>query len=543
MGLSVHPVLSVLLAWVVLGGVLTGVGAAFVGSTSGGPTSRLEQFWVGVSLLLFFGNTWHLVFPLAASFWYVPVAVSVFGWVRTRHAGVSLGADELLLVAFAVWLAGHCLAPVSSPDAGLYHVQTVRWYAAAPVVPGLGNLNPYACFNHAYFVLPAAFGIGPFADRGWHLANGLLVVAAMPPAVNALLTLLRGQANPAKTGGFIFTAVLAASLIDTPLFTHLSGPTADVATLAAGTYALARAFVGPQTSWRVSGVLYAGLFSLKLTSAPALLAAGLIELSHAKRRQPRQFLGALGLAAASLLPWLAHGVVLSGYVLYPAALRLPVDWAVPSQTAQGLQEWAWAFARWPGHSADEVRSVGWVARWLEVQWLDNRGFLIPLLMGLASLTVVSVRRRWGQTPPPLRAAVAACGVGLVAWWVLLPDLRFAGPLWWALAGASLGCVVSLMASPPRLLINASVLGLVFGGLLFSASLTGWPAAFPDLPASKCTPTQLASGEPACQRLRNSPCFERMCAESPADTIATRTPSRGFRYVARGQPVKAPTDNR
>ena len=412
-------------------------------------------------------------------------------------------------------------------------MQVVRWYADAAVVPGLGNLNPYASFNHAFFILPAALGLGPFADRGWHLVNGLLVVAAMPLPVAALLRLGRAG-EPATRAALVFTALLAARLIDAPLMMALSGPTADVAVLAAGTFLLARAAAAPTGPPWVSGLLLAGVLSLKLTSLGVVLAAALIEWSWPERWRLRETGKAMLLAALSLLPWVAHGIVLSGYLLYPVPwLRLPVDWAVPAEIARSLQEWAWAFARWPGHPAQEVAASAWASRWLDTEVLHNRDFLLPAGVSLAGAVGLAAFARWRRPSKNTLMRVGALGCGLAVWWLTLPDLRFAGPLWWGLAGALLGGVWEILPSR-RYVVALLLIALVFGGFLGPEEKFNWKRTVPDVSPSRCTPTPLSTGELVCVAEANWACFELECARSVPAMVGSRRAgnlSAGFRAIS------------
>ncbi len=518
----------VLLFWAGLGFVLTGCGALVL-SRSVLPVSAIEAFWVGLAALLCLGNLWHLLRPLDVWFWAAPVAAAGAGWWRVRlRRGEPL--VSLTVAVFAVWVAGHALAPLSSPDAAVYHVQVVRWYADAAVVPGLGNLNPYAAFNHAYFILPAAFGLGPFADRGWHLVNGLLVVAAMPLPATAALRLLRGRTE--LTAVLVFTTLLAARLFDAPLMMSMSGPTADVAALAGGVFLLSRAANRPTGPAWVSGLLLAAVLSLKPTSLGVVLAAALAEWRWPERWHLRETGSAVALAAASLLPWLGHGIVLSGYLIYPvASLRLPLDWAVPSAIAESLQGWAWAFARWPAHSVAEVEA-GWARHWLERELLHNRDFLLPAatsVIGAAGLAAISWWRRPSANTLALGGAV---GVGLLVWWVTLPDLRFAGASLWALAGVSLGAIAELL-DQRRYLVGLLVTALVLGAFLGPEEKVRWASEVPSVPESDCRPARLSTGEWVCEARSGDRCFKKECARVSAETIGTRRPpelSSGFRAV-------------
>src|SRR6185436_515877 len=81
----------------------------------------------------------------------------------------------------------------------------------------------------------------------------------------------------------------------------------------------------------------------------------------------KQFFRALkwGVVAALVLlvPWALHGIVLSGYPLYPTSIgAFPVAWKVPAELAHATESWVLASAK---HS---VRGgLSWLPEWAETQ--------------------------------------------------------------------------------------------------------------------------------------------------------------------------------
>ena len=142
-------------------------------------------------------------------------------------------------------------------------------------------------------------------------------------------------------------------------------------------------------------------------------------------------------AAAIAAPWIPHSIVLSGYLVYPSpSFALGVDWRMDHAMVVSVYRWGHAFARWPGHSYEEVTvNSAWVGKWFGREWLNDRTFLLPAALATCAagaLGFALVRRRRPQFALGAAAATALLGVAL--WWTLAPDTRFAGPLLWATAG-------------------------------------------------------------------------------------------------------------
>src|SRR5260370_29933970 len=145
-----------------------------------------------------------------------------------------------------------------------------------------------------------------------------------------------------------------------------------------------------------------------------------------------------GVSAALLIvaPWMAHGVILSGYPLYPSPFAgVDVPWRMDRAVVVSMYDWVHAFARWPGHFDTEVVEKGWMARWFQREWLNNRAFLLPAALAVAGALAMGASFLAGRRPlRSLLAALAPLAGGIAMWWSLAPDTRFAGPLLWGFAG-------------------------------------------------------------------------------------------------------------
>jgi hypothetical protein len=326
------------------------------------------------------------------------------GWWRERpwrfRPKVGIVALVLFLALVAI-VSSLALTHATAQDAGLYFVQSTLWVQRFRVVPGLADLHPCLGYNQTYFFWVGAFSGGPFSDRPWVVANGILFLAAAGPGILALAQLVTRPAASVEPSDLL-AAVLLAPLLDGVLSPWVSSPVPDAAVLCASVPLLAWLVEAcsrsvPAAEARLVAAAAVVATTLKQPFACVTLPVAAVALWHARHEAAR--LAAL-LAAAALwgLGWLAHGVILSGYPLYPLPiLGLPVDWRVPTEVAQVLTDYTRAAHQWRAASAAlPLYRPDWPQRWLAYHWTLNREFLIPVAafaLALIALAVACARRQ------------------------------------------------------------------------------------------------------------------------------------------------------
>ena len=496
-------------------------------------------FWLGLATSAPLLAAWHLALPIDGRVWILLAPLGAAGLALERRDLVRTlrgRAPSLLsLAAFACWLATRAALSSDTYDDGLYFTQTVRWNSLYAAVPGLGNLHPFLAFNHAFHLWVAALGVGPFTLHGQHLANGLVLLVAIAPCLASLGRVLDPRCQP-KAGDF-FAAMLIGLPLDASLGGGLSAPAADPAVAMAGVgllvAALGPALNGLRSRQRHTFAIVASCGgaliikpSILCVAAPAVLVALSRWLRTSPERRQRLLLGAILSAAAACVaaPWMARSLVLSGYLVFPApSLSVHVDWRMDRATVVSIYRWVHAFARWAGHSYEEVTaSSAWVGKWFGREWLNDRTFLLPATLAVSAALALGVLLGKGKRPQfAILASTAAVGLGLGIWWMLAPDLRFAGPLPWAFAALLLLGVASALRpaldGPARVALAFIALAIAWGAFLGSPPLFVWEHDFPPLRHDPLEgPTgRLASGE-MVRLPTHGACWDPPCALPPVN---------------------------
>ncbi len=541
------PTLTILAAWLGWGLVLFGAGALVEKLFGTRPRSAPDQAWLGFAALVVLGQGWHLLLPLDGSFALVCGALALAGLCSQGRAALaerlrSLRAAPLaalLLCGLALWLANLATRAPGNPDTGFYFLQTVRWYERYPTVPGLGNLQPHLALNHAYFIYAALVDCWPLWHRGYHVGNGLLFVLALAPMVRGAVRLADFR-TPLSLHDFTAAFVLPLLLVEAMRGGNLSSPAADGAVLAFGAALALRLLSSwdePQAARALLAHFALALLAVTLKQTLAFVALPCL-FALALRARPRPSPARLGGAALVALvvlgPWVANGIVQSGFPLFPLPLgRVGVSWALSEQEARSLSRYMFSFARQPRwHVAAEIHGLAWVPEWLAKEWLNDL-FLVPVVLaaiasiGAAVQLVRGLRGSWA-----LLAPLAVFLAAIAFWWLTAPAVRFAGPLLFCLAAQLLWCWKALQrpGDEPQWRAVFSLLLVAAVWWLFAAGAPGFSprATFAEPAPEQSRPYVLPSGDVI--RMDQGSCLDLPCASPEAKALRLRVPgdlSKGF----------------
>jgi hypothetical protein len=580
---AVVATFEVALAWAVALVALTGLGVlvrrALGARRAGAPPDDL--FWFGWVAALAFLQLWNLAWPVSGVAELALIVAGAGGWALGRRERAALvGAiralrarEWLALGLVALWVANLALGAPHNGDSGLYHFAAVRWASEQPIVPGLGNLLGRLAFNSSYFLWVALLGNGPFAGRGFHLANGVLLLPALWRGILATGRIAGG-------GTRVRPAALLDALLLFPLVervwdrAYLTSPSPDfpvfvlfiVVTSALGRVIDAESDAPERTTDATALVVLASVAGVvtKLSFAGfgvAAVAVALLRRGCVERGSRRRVATLLAWVAVVIVPWLARGVILSGYPFYPyPGVRVPVPWAVPHAAAKADYDWVRSWARLPsGPPAQVLGGWAWFAPWVRSIVDDAHTLFMvggPLLSAALAAAILTYRAvtnatAWRATRRLLLVPLAATA-GLVYWFLTAPAVRFAESLFWALA-AGLAVAVAFAFGERRLMRAAAwaslalaVAGLVHenwqrGPLLVGAGRHG---AFRPPPRPRLTAYTTRWGFELFEPASGQECWDAPlpCTPYPSPDLRLRVPGRLDSGFLVATPAQRATDD-
>jgi len=558
----------VLAAWLLWGGTCLGLGLLWyrVWRTPVASVDRLVMaFWVGLALAIGALQLAHFAVPVGAGAGMALLAVAgaslaserrVLRLLVPRRSAARWAAAGCVLLVASLGLAG--LRPLQHYDTGLYLLGAMSWFGDHALVPGLGNLHGRFAFNNSHLLVASVLDVGPWSHRAQHLLNGGLMAVFLIGCLHAGRALFVPERDPRfgrASAAFALVMIVPAVQLSHRYLVSLSTdlPVTLVALVVAWrVFRMLAGEAGAQGAGPAHGLasesraelrdvslLAAAGVCIKLSAVVFLGGVWLLALLVVAREADRTGRGlagdlvpALGIGAALLLPWMARGVMLSGYPFYPSSLvSLPVDWLVPVSSvdseAAGVRSWA----RVPGVPR-ELTLTGWY--WLE-SWLRRNlalragvGFVVPLLLGCAGALLAAAGGSLGRhSRATLGLALSLpAGVAFAFWFWMAPDPRFAMFVFWTFAASGLAAAVGVWHGA-RVRPGWCVALLVAGLLTLSlrgADLTA-PHRFAPIPEVPTTLYQTASGLEVRVPVGTDQCWDAVqpCTPHLRPELALRRP--------------------
>jgi hypothetical protein len=484
--------------------------------------SPLESFWLGLAAMAAFLEAYHLVRPVDGIIVVALLLVGAAGFsggslsrivAAARRAGPwTCGIYAVLLVVVALRAA----TPCKFFDTGLYGAETVRWVSTYHVVPGLANLEGRFGFNSSVFLFLALLHHGALVPLSYRVFDALLVAVLLAPVAAACVRIARGASNSIQDW---FLAILSFPLIyrvfESSIISDLVSTDTDVpalvVSLAAISYLSSALEAWPSPSPDAEPDRGSSALREKLLYAAALFAVaaafklsmavlagtgwllGLIRLRSLKSPAPEtgpSWPSYAGIPAAVVIPWMVHGLILSGYPFYPSGLfGIPVEWRLPLPSVRlvstGIRDWA----RLPHATVHEAAGLRWISSWYRNNHGDRAEFVFPILIAMAGMALIlwGLQRRADArvVQPAMRRYAGllllipvACG--LVFWFVQAPALRFGQAALWG-AAAILGAYgIGGLAGKNVKIARWALAALVLGEVWSIHPRTLWQESFAPL---------------------------------------------------------------
>ena len=422
--------------------------------------------WTGWAITLLISQVWHLLFPINI---YLSISILLPGFIatagywipnfRSTHTSAAPRLYWALLILAALWIANQSMLPPTDYDSGLYHFNTVRWLNEHPIVLGLGNLHGRLAFNQSLLVYVASLNFYPVFNHGYNLANSFLWLLLFAECLWYAIRVF-GAKNP--TTGFstieILIVLLIPVLIFLSVYSSVSSPAPDLASsilqILIFIYFM-RSLSMDEQAFATQGVSFvtfllvitAAAITVKLSNLFYVLSVCAVlffvhrgSLRRLLKETPIFVVKVIALPVLILTVWGFRGVLLSGCPAYPSTVGcIQTAWSAPIEAVKTEADWVYSWARAP-HEQPEIvfGSWDWFIPWLFRTILSNSVrvvyplflFLAIELVGLRSYYAhrsigLAANRNWVLVPVPVL-------VGLIFWFLVAPDLRFAHALFWIL---------------------------------------------------------------------------------------------------------------
>ncbi len=468
---------AVLATWVTLAGALVGLGLLMLRRTRWQRDSLFIRFWLGLAVTLAGLQIWSLFFAINA----VPVLLLLMtgacGWLlyskgMTARLGATLrgyGWVGRVIPLCMFFLANRAIGPADLYDTRMYHINAMRWANAFPVVPGLANLQRNLAFNNANHLLAAMVNVGPWHGRAQHVVAGLFLFPLMLRGLIGGLRVMRRRSR-IEDRYYLLTLPAGMALAMRPEMGSLSSdlPAAVLTLVSIGL--LLRLLHRPQWGTNVAllstlaAAVCCKLSVLGLAGMALPLLAVLPLILTVPWRLHRSITFTTGVMIVFAVPYMARGVILSGYPLFPASFAAQnVDWRYPSEDLSRLRHWIAAHGR--GIAIDQTAIGGpWLGHWLTEAGTTEIDRTLPSVVFLLAGGSLLARRAIHSQRWP-RRRMLWCWAALPAltattfWLATSPAIRFGFAFPLSLGAAALAGLL------PTRLHRAAFAGIVLLCLL------------------------------------------------------------------------------
>ena len=465
----VRPMGLVLISWLLSFLLFSGLGAVLLGWMNQKMTSArlwLDSFWLGWALSLALLQFWHFAFPVNEAALALLALAALAGLLRQGQHILPmlkrLKSYRLFWLIFALlllWLANRAIDMPNAFDTGYRDIQAVMWIDAYPIAPGLSHLFASLSYNHSTYLYDALLDVSLWSGRSYHIATGLLLAVFLAYALRGAVLLYRHRDGSGLQWSWVFAALMIPYILFYTVrrggITHfLTDVRVDLIGFLALIYLLdflqhCKSSQRPNSYliWRLAFLIIAGLtvkqsFAVLGLGIGAL--AGFVWLRRGGFRAGLKLLvqtlmPILLFAALMLIPWLARGVVQSGYVAYPHSFgRVEVDWALSEADLIHRQQRLQTNTRIRyGDSAVVLSSWDWVAPWFESFRGNVFAFGLPMALSFAALVLYGGgrwRNRWTKRRPPLDLWILLPLLLMLAvWFLTAPNIKYVRYVLWSQA--------------------------------------------------------------------------------------------------------------
>jgi hypothetical protein len=390
--------------------------------------------WLGIVVLGIVMLTASFFFPLKPLTAAIVAALTLVGSLSTARMRTRL-AEALsslqlwhisIYFIFVFVVAAFMTQPVVCTDAGIYHIQSVKWLEQYGSVPGVAFIHGRLGFTSSWFALAAPSHAGSFGSRSTAVMAGLALSWVLLHGAILLYRFITFTVN------YEDWFVLIGYVICVPYALGLnsaisSSPDLPVMylTIIIGLVILIITGQKEEKNEKLSinpsvipMILSAGTFAMKFSAAPLFIISLLLYLTG-KGRLRKRLLYATLICGLMVTPVLVSGMITSGCPFYPAPfLCFDLPWSVGTELAAKMNIINQNYERWLQYTPPNA--ANWFIPWA-MRNLDSVLFIFICLIGC--LVAVFSSKLKGTAGRFWVLAIAVSGILFVL--CTVPARRFA----------------------------------------------------------------------------------------------------------------------
>tara|TARA_B100000315_G_C14586565_1_gene593346 strand:- start:1522 stop:3321 length:1800 start_codon:yes stop_codon:yes gene_type:complete len=484
-----------IVSWLIIICVFIGYGIAIqhlICSENNNPERIFLSFWIGGAVIIVLLQIVHFFFPISLV---VSLVLGIVGlilfFINRNRILKSLNFIYVKNPVFTIWIilsflfvGNQAMDPIGPFDAGLYQLQTIKWFSSFPIVPGLGNLHGRFAFNSSIYLFQSMLNVSLWSSKTHHLAHGILLIIFLARIGLSLSKILLNKLKFHVSD--LFLLLLIPGMIKLT-FREASSTSTGLALWLIGLIVGIELCEILYNNLKSSDKVFDGAFAIVILSCLGvtikLSFIGFALISscvavfiwfRASLNTSRNGWIKMRLVYFSFppilifLPWFLRSIILSGYLAYPnTTIAFDKEWRIPIETARGELMWTKSWSRQPNVSPEIVLAdKSWFKPWIKEKMRRRFDIVLPLLMFFSG-SFVSLLPIRGRPPPAVKrfCLFLMPPFGLITFvFILAPDPRYVNSAFWYLACGSLS--IALFR-----LFNNKLRNAVFISIMFSISFS------------------------------------------------------------------------
>lgn len=456
---------------------------AFVADVIKWRISRFDEFYLGFVLTNSFFTLISLFFPvsfLASIIFFILIVTFCFfklNWTITyvtdiynaiknqifKYPVFSIILSVFIVIAFSVSL----YTPMMHRDAGLYHIQAIKWITEYPVIPGLANLHVRFGFNNNIFTFFAATTWETVLGQPIYCLNFIFVAVF----IFYLFTRINISIDQRKYMHAVGHIIILIFIYDF-CFKWLSTTSPDILALVGFVYIFLRAncIENNNDIGKLVIIFSLYLITVKLSVLPVLILAVYTFFINKYFKLKREHLVLHLLPFLIVVPWLIRNIVQTGWLVFPFPFLdlFSFKWKVPVANVIATKNDITGYARIPGNVFDATSMTFGesIPVWLKNQSIFYIVFLfISVLLACVFLILTLLKKI--NSNRYFTVSIISGLIGVVYWFLTAPDFRFGLPFMLILF------VLPLLMIKVDFHINRIIFVIIFSTFLCYFIKTNW----------------------------------------------------------------------
>lgn len=455
----------VILSWLYIFIVLTGLGiwlTKLFKSQKFLSETLFSSFWIGFAVIIFILQIWNLFLKVDFKIFIIISIIGISGIVFNFKNLWQLFIKSYsrlyylylaIIILLTIWLTHRAILPPLNPDSANYHMTAIKWINNYPVVPGLGNLFDRLAYNNSNFLYVAFLEAGFWLQKSSYVSNGILLLVLLSFMVLCIFKLFINKTNFKYNN--IFLILLSAPAFRESWLTNMSSPSPDLPVFLMGIL-LGYYFIKFIEDYKnreedqtfilfMIIVIFSVGITIKLSFAVfgflTMIIAFILWIIKIKDKFihfKKEFAISLIFPFLTIIPWIARGVILSGYPFYPVAFSpFNLDWKMSINDVALMNNIIKGWARLPGERyMDAIGNWHWLKEWIIVNILHRLELILPILLIITGIILIIIFKNKLKEKATLSKYYWFFPVPLVFsiiyWFLSAPDPRFAGSTLWVL---------------------------------------------------------------------------------------------------------------